>query len=247
MFSSLIAVVVFTFALAHVQADDAMVRQMRPLSSTDFDEIIINGALDVHLTQLTGDDKKTSTVEVETTNDIHDHIVVEIKDKHILSIASKGAYTTKQMPKIYIQFSQALRRYAVKGAGETSTEGKGLFNDGEDKFLVEKEGASTVSLKIDVNEFELLMSGAGSVELSGKVRQQSKYRVKGAGEVDASKLLSTRATIKIDGAATLRVAATDDIDIKSTGVSKVYYQLPEDKKPSKLVAQGLSKIERLSA
>ena len=243
MFSS-IFIIILTISSTLSQWNETIVRQIHPLSSSFFDEIIIDGAFDIFLSQLNG--LSLPTVELETTISVQRHINVEILDNHILSINFKRPTVVHKNINVYIGFNSPLRRYTIKGTGNTITDDNGISNIGDEKFVLDNRGTANVAMQLDVNKFEVYLSGTGNSRFWGQVREQALFETKGVGDVNAMNLLTKQVKVNSAGVSTVRVAATDDIQIEVTGVSTVYYRLPAGKKPSKQISTGLGQILSIS-
>jgi hypothetical protein len=213
---------------------------MHPLSSYFFDEIIVDGAFDVFLSQLS--DFSIPTVELETTVTAHKYIIVEILDNHILSIHIKRPLIVHKNINVYIRFNSPLKRYIIKGTGNTITDDNGISNTGNEKFVLENRGTANVAIQLNVDEFEVYLSGTGNSRFWGIVREQALIETKGVGDINALNLLTKQVKVNSAGVSTVRVSATDDVQIEVTGVSTVYYRLSNGKKPSKEITAGLGQI-----
>jgi hypothetical protein len=241
---SSIFIIIVTISLTECQWNETVIRQIHPLSSSFFDEIIIDGSFDVFLHQ--SNRIPIPTVELETTVNAQKHIVVEILDNHILSIHIKGSLFVHKNINVYIHFNPPLRRYTIKGTGNTITDDSGISNTGSEKFILDNRGTANVAMQLNVNELEVYLSGTGNSRLWGQVREQMILETKGIGDVNAINLLAKKVRVNSAGVSTVRIAATDDIRIEVTGVSTVYYRLPTGKKPSKEMVTGLGQIISVS-
>jgi len=237
---SSIFILIVTISLTEGQWNETVIRQIRPLSSSFFDEIIVNGAFDIFLSQ--SNRIPIPTVEIETTVNAQKHIIVEIIDNHILSIHTKGPLIVHKNINGYIHFNPPLRRYTIKGTGNTITDDNGISNTGNEKFILDNRGTANVAMQLNVNEFEIYLSGTGNSRFWGQVREQMILETKGVGDVNAMNLLAKKVKVNSAGVSTVRIAATDDVQIEVTGVSTVYYRLPTGKKPSKVISNGLGQI-----
>jgi hypothetical protein len=238
MFSIFIIIVIIS--LTQGQLTETIIRQNRPLPSNLFDEIILDGTFDVFLNQSNG--ISPPTVELETTVSVLEHIIVEIIDNHILSIYIKHPIVIHKNINVYIQFHSPLRRYTIKGTGNTLTDDNGISNTRHEKFILDNRGTADVTMHLNVYELEVYSSGTGNSRFWGQVREQAVFEIKGVGDVDAMNLLTKQVKVNSSGVNTIRVAATYDVQIIVTGVSIVYYQLPSGKKPSKEISIGLGQI-----
>jgi hypothetical protein len=233
-----IFIILVTISLTEGQWNETVVRQIRPLSPSFFDEIIVDGAFDMYLSQ--SNRFSLPNVELETTVNAQKHIMVEVLDGHILSIYIKGPLVVHKNINVYIRFNSPLRRYTIKGTGNTITDENGISNN--DKFILDNRGTANVAMQLNVNEFEIYLSGTGNSRFWGQVREQMVLETKGVGDVNAIYLLAKKVKVNSSGVSNVRVAATDDIQIEVTGVSTVYYRLLSGKKPSKVISTGLGQI-----
>jgi hypothetical protein len=241
---STILIIIFTITLTEGQWNETVIRQIRPLPSSFFDEIIIDGAFDVVLSQ--SNRIPIPIIELETSVDNQKHIVVEILDGHILSIHTKSPLFIHKNINAYICFNPPLRRYTIKGTGNTITDENGISNTGNEKFVLDNRGTANVAMQLNVNEFEIYLSGTGNSRFWGQVREQMILETKGVGDVNAMNLLAKKVKVISAGVSTVRVAATNDVQIEVTGVSTVYYRLTSGKKPSKEISSGLGQIISVS-
>lgn len=241
LLSTCILIVILT--LIQARLNETIIRQNRPLSTTFFDEIIVDGAFDIVLCQLSG--ISVPTVEIETSVDVQKRTLVDIVDYHILSIRSKDPLVVHQNVNVYIRFNSPLRRYTIKGTGNTITDEKGLSNLGDEKFVLDNRGTANVAMYLNVQDFELYLSGTGNSRFWGQVREQAILDTTGVGDVNAINLLAKQIKINSAGVSTVRVSATDDVEIVATGVSTIYYRLPAGKKASKSISTGLGQIIRI--
>ena len=240
---SLVLVVVCLHSIEG-QLNESVVRQTRSLLST-FDEILIDGAFDVFLSQVTNG-SFTPTVEVETNGDVQAGVIVDIVDRHILSIYIKGPMDVQSNVYLYIRFVPPLRRYTIEGTGNTITDDQGISNEGTEKFVVDNRGTTNLALRLNVSEFEVHFTGTGNSRFSGQVRGQTTFDAKGVGDIQALDLLSKQVKVISTGVCIVRVMATDDVHIEVTGISHVYYRLTQGKTPTRTISTGLGQIARLA-
>lgn len=234
--------IVFTyFFLAECRLNNTIIRQIRPLSSSSFDEIIVNGAFDIYLSQISNN-ISMPIVEIETTVDTQNYVIVEIVNDHILSFHINNSLMIDKNIYAYIRFNSPLRRYTIKGTGNTMTDDNGILNQGNDTFILDNRGVANVAIRLNVNNFEVYFTGTGNSRFSGQVRQQTTFDAKGVGDINALNLAAKQVNVRATGVSIIRVTATDDVLIEVTGISSVYYRLPPGKKPSKAISSGLGKI-----
>lgn len=245
MFCWILLVVIASVVANGEETNNTLVREMRPLSSRSFDEVVVQGAFDVALLQLPTDANQTSSVEIETTAETQRHLLVEVLDGHILSIGVTGVFVINANPRVYIQFTGPLRRYTVSGSGRTLTGNMTIFNPKMEKLVLNKKGASIMVLNLEVHDFHGELAGVGLVQLAGRVREQAVFDISGSIEVDAMNLICQRSQIQVSGNSLLSVTAIDDIEIETSGMSQVFYQLRTERQPSKVMVTGMATITRV--
>jgi hypothetical protein len=242
---SYIVIIVIYLSLAQSQSNDTVIRQTRPLSSSSFDEIIVDGAFDIFLSQRSNTNS-TPIVQIETTVDAQNHVIVEIVNNHILSLHIKGQLVIDKNIYAYIRFNSPLRRYTIRGTGNTITDDNGISNESNNTFILDHRGVANVAMRLNVNKFEVYFTGTGNSRFWGQVRQHVTFDAKGVGDIKALDLATKKVTVRAMGVSIIQVAATDDVQIEVAGVSSVYYRSPAGKKPSKAIATGLGKIVPIS-
>jgi hypothetical protein len=237
----IIIIAIISFSECHWnERNETVLRQIRPLPSPFFDEIIIDGAFDIFLSQ--SNENSLPTVAIETTVYAQKEIIVEIIDNHILSIHTKGQLIVHKNIHAYIDFNPPLRRYTIKGTGNTITDDNGISNINNEKFILDNRGTANVAMQLNVYQFEIYLSGTGNSRFWGQVREQMILDTKGVGDINAINLLAKKVKVTSAGVSTIRIAASDDVQIEVTGVSTVYYRLLSGKKPSKEITTGLGQI-----
>ena len=219
------------------------IRQSRPLSSSLFDEILIDGAFDIYLSQSKAG-VSSPTVEVETNLDVQPHVMVQIIDEHILSIHLQGSVNLESNIYLSIRFPSPLRRRTIEDTGNLITDDDGIDTSSMDKLVFENRGSMNVALRVNVSEFEYNLTGSGSVRFSGHVREQATLLTKGTGDVYALTLLTKQMKVLATDMHILRIQATEDVQIEVTSNSYVYYKLPARVQASKTISTGLGKILR---
>lgn len=240
-----VLIIISICGLINGEYNESIIRETRPLSSFSFDEIIIDGVFDIYLSS-TMNKSVNPTVEIETRIDIQKQILVEIVSNHILHIHTNGSFQTDKNIYVYIRFVSPLRRYTVKGVGNTISDDNGILNLNDELFVVEHHGVGNVALGLNVQQFEYHFIGTGNSRFWGEVRQRTQLNIKGVGDVNTLNLTTKVAQIFASGIGITRVNATEDLEIEVKGLSSVYYQLPSGKSPSKSISTGLGRIVRMS-
>jgi hypothetical protein len=105
-------------------------------------------------------------------------------------------------------------------------------------------GAGSIEANnIDVERFDVELSGAGSIEISGFSGTQE-INVSGAGSYDGAEFQSERIDVNISGAGSATVWATESLDVNISGVGNVsYYGDPQVRE----VISGLGNLKALGS
>jgi hypothetical protein len=92
-----------------------------------------------------------------------------------------------------------------------------------DELDLKVSGPATVTVgTLTVNRLLVEMSGVGSVDLAGKCLDQS-ITLSGAGNYQASRLESERASVKLSGVGSATVWAKESLDVNISGAGSVEY------------------------
>lgn len=103
-------------------------------------------------------------------------------------------------------------------------------------------GANNVDASgISCDEFETELSGAGSVDLEGKV-SRFRAQLSGAGNIDAKNLKANEVSISVSGAASADVYAKESLDASVSGVGSIDYY--GDPAKTKTNVSGVGSISR---
>lgn len=223
---------------------DETVREKRQLSSSTFDEILLDGAFDAFLSQ-SNTSNFIAFVEIETLQTIQRQVIVEILDQHILSIHINGSVKTESNIYLHICYFSPIRQITVEGRVNILTDDQGIFNAADDALVLEHRGSANIALKLNVNDFEYRLIGTGNSRFHGQIRREAKFLTKGIGDIHAYDLATKRTSIFATGMNIIRVTALEDIQIEVNGATYVYYRLPFGIQPSKTIATGLGTIRRV--
>ena len=107
---------------------------------------------------------------------------------------------------------------------------------------IDCSGANNVTAyNIDSDNFDVDLSGAGSIKLSGDVNRL-KAEISGAGNISAKHLKANRVAISVSGAASADVYAAEYLDASVSGVGSIDYY--GDPKKTNTRVSGVGSITR---
>ncbi len=166
-----------------------------------FTRIVIKGAVDISVMA----SQSTQVVEVTTESRYLDRVETKV-DGDTLTISQKGRRWRDMDLEISISMA-TLKAFVIDGAADVEVTG------------------------IDTEEFELIVNGAGDIDLEGSC-VSAHYEINGAGDLDASELKCEAVRIEINGAGDADVFASESVVAFLNGVGDVeVYGNPSSVRP----------------
>jgi putative autotransporter adhesin-like protein len=159
-------------------------------------------------------------VRVEADDDVIDKVTTEVFGNELVISIEDGFPEWIQDPRIEIYIVvKDLDGLELSGVGKISSEGIIKTSDLE----LRNGGLGNIFLEIEADDVITELSGLGQISLEGKAKTND-IRIGGAGKVD-SKYLETKWTkIHSSGIGSCTVHATENLDVKITGLGKVRYK-----------------------
>ena len=91
-------------------------------------------------------------------------------------------------------------------------------------FSFRLSGSGDMSLPtITCNNLETNISGSGSITIAGGTANTENFKISGSGDIDARNVLAKNVSTTTSGSGTLRVTASEKLDVKISGSGSVYY------------------------
>ena len=156
-------------------------------------------------------------VVIETDENIHEHILVEVKSGELIISSENKMLNTDDL--IVTVYYETMTAVSLSGASTVKT--SGTLKAG--KFDLDISGAAEADMAVDVDEFELDLSGGGEVKLKGRADHLI-LELSGAAEVDAFDLASKTADIDISGASEVEMSVSDELNVDISGAGEVKYK-----------------------
>jgi len=173
-----------------------------------FKGINAGGAIDVSIK--TGEEQ---SVIIETDENLMKNIKTTVSDE-ILTIKSTGIKNPTKLNAIVTVPELTF----VEAGGASNVKGDGLIKTKD--FKVVAHGASSVSLEVDVDYLETIVSGASDLKLSGHATMH-KTNVSGAGSLSAKKMVSEKCHYDISGAGDGDLYVTEEVKGETSGSGSV--------------------------
>ena len=76
---------------------------------------------------------------------------------------------------------------------------------------------------VTCNYLETNISGSGSISIAGGTATTENFKISGSGDVDVRNVMAKTVSTNTSGSGTLRVAASEKLDVKISGSGSVYY------------------------
>jgi len=194
------------------------VRGSGNIAEKDFDVEEFN-AIDLSLSSaiLYLNQKETQSLRIEAEDNILERLKVNISGKKLKVSRSLGCLRYTEPVKIYVSLP-TLTSITINGSAKLI---------GEDNFISDEmriniNGSGELSLNLDVNSLETLISGSGKIQLSGRADQHN-FKLTGSGELEAYDLTTNKSNVTISGSGKAEVVAIEDLNIKISGSGKVKY------------------------
>jgi hypothetical protein len=180
---------------------------------SDFDRLDFNGIGNIIITQ-----GETESLQVEAERNVIERLEISSGGK-MLKIGYKNNFFNI-IPTKTINFY-----LSVKDLREISISGVGSIKCDKlttDDLSIDSSGAGSVDMNLITTVFEMALSGAGKVNITGQTQSQS-IDISGAGSYNAKEFTSKDCEISISGLGRATVNASDTLDVNMSGLGSVEY------------------------
>jgi hypothetical protein len=120
--------------------------------------------------------------------------------------------------KIYITYQQL---EGIKSVGASIIRSEAPIRS--ERLELEVPGATLIDLEIDVRDLDIVLAGAGSIRLKGKVESQS-VALRGVGNLEAFDLESQSCQVEVSGMGGAEVYVKENLHARVNGVGSIKYQ-----------------------
>lgn len=211
----------------------------KTISIADFNEIRVDGVIDVYYEQ--SDDP--SSIEVTVDQNLHPYVDIEVKDR-TLSVGFRGAKVDHYTKFIIKTHSKWLA--AAKISGNANLVVTGPLSGDETSIranansLVQLKGMVRVSKldltatgsanfvidRLEVGTLDCGITGSGSITLKSGSAKEGEYKIDGSGDIHAFGVAVPKLTCKVTGSGLAEVHATDDLKATLIGKGNIRYKGP---------------------
>ncbi len=184
----------------------------RAYAVDEFNRISVSGMFKIYLIE-----GEENHLYLETDENLHEYVTAEVRNNTLyLGLAKGNNYRPSRMD-AYITLS-ALESMDLSGA--TSLEADHTIAG--EMLAMHLSGASNIELDVDVVEMVTHVSGAGSVNLSGAAREHE-IRLSGAASLKCRELITEKTLIRLSGAGSAHVYASQLLEARLSGVGSIRY------------------------
>jgi hypothetical protein len=200
------------------------------LAITDYDEISLNIPADVYYQQFSD---SAPYLLIHTDENILASLDVQVKDKKLIISAKKDSIIKPTKLTIYT-YSHNLQEVNVTGSGDIRLQGEVNARDFD---LTISGSGSLIADSLVCEEIEAKITGSGNAKLTGASRKSS-FTVTGSGDIHAFNYYVTHSKCKITGSGNIQVNAYEKLDATVTGSGDIYFQGTPQKMDTKVTGSG---------
>ena len=239
MKNSILSTVVFIFLLISSSQVTAQWRAdkivgngdvtTKVVSTNDYDKIKVMGHFDVQL-----ESGNEGNISVMTDENLHEYIIVEVKDNNTLVIRVKKNINLKTRKGIHITVPfKDISEIALMGSGEI--ESKDTIQ--ADLFEVSLAGSGDLDLNFNVANLDAKVSGSGDMILSGEAKN-FEMKLSGSGDFDGNSLRCENTQVYVSGSGQAKVTASERIKARVNGSGAIKYAGNPEIKDVKVSGSG---------
>jgi hypothetical protein len=188
----------------------------REFDIKDFDSLNFSSVGKIEISQ---GEKEALIVEAE--DNIVERLDIEVKSGTLYIGMKKGFAHTSILPTKDIIF-----KLTVRGIKDIKLSGAGSINGSENIDIknldISSSGLGNVNMKIAGESVKSMISGAGKIDLEGKINTQE-IHISGLGSYNAENMPSNDCKIIISGAGNAKVNVVQSLDVSITGLGSVEY------------------------
>ena len=177
-----------------------------------FDEINLAGNYEVGL-KYGGQEQ----VVIVTDENLLPYIESSVENG-VLVIEDRDRIKSDDGIKIFITYKEISR---IRSAGASIVKSEDVITG--DVFSLTVPGAGLVDLKLDVQDLEVDLAGAGLVKLSGKTNRQQ-ISLKGVGSLEAFDLESNDCEVSVSGVGGAEVNVKENLNAVVRGIGGIKYK-----------------------
>lgn len=197
-----------------------------------FDQIKVTGAIKLVMTQ-----DSSYTIKIKADSNIVNLVRTEVSSGELRVKLDDGIYCGSDSVVVYTGIGE-LKKLNTVGSVEVVGNGRIYATDVDLKL----EGTSDVTLDLSASKLTTKIDGIGKLTLTGQTGVHN-LTTKGTATVDAFDFISGIYDINIEGMGKANINVLNDLKIKTSGTSEVYYKgNPKNVDEKKSGATKLEKV-----
>lgn len=177
-----------------------------------FRGIIATGGFELYLEQ--GDSYK---VVVEADENLHNYIITEVRNE-MLDVKVEADVRKAQALKVFVTLVDFNHLIAIGAVNIKSDVAINL-----DQLQVFVSGISAIKMIVSAKELEIEVTDRAYAHLTGNA-DIFNFRVNDEAELDAFDLIANKCDAKVSGVCVVRIYALDELKMRVTGASNLYYK-----------------------
>lgn len=204
----------------------------KPLKLESFDEVSVSGTIKVVFRQ-----DSTYMVRLQADSNIIGSITAKVSGHELRLKLDNGKYCGTDSIVAYVGLGE-LKRLKTDGMVRVTTEGVINAADVE----LNAAGSSEFNLNLNAGKLKTKIDGVGKLVLSGQAGTHE-LNTSGSVQVDAFNFVAGVYDINIDGTGKANINVLNDLSVKTSGTSEIYYKgNPKNVKEKKSGATRLEKV-----
>ena len=194
-------------AVKSLRGDGNVIRKEQPVEAP-FSALSVSGSVNVYVRQ-----DSRAKIEVIADSNLIPFIDMAY-DEEVLKIRQRRNLHFSEPVKVLVT-TPFLTGIEIEGAAEINIADTLKV----DQFRLDIKGAAMADIVVDCRHLSAGISGAGEIRLRGRA-ERSDMEIKGAGRLMAREFIAASQLVKVNGAGTAYVYATDTLEaiINGTGV-----------------------------
>jgi len=193
-----------------IEGNGKIVTEERNVS--EFNGIEASGAFNIVLNEGT-----QNTVKVEADENIIKNIITEVKGNTLKLFTDTTINNPKKM-NLIITYKNLI---SIESSGACKILGNSEIKT--EHFSLNMSGATDVNLKLSVVSLNTVLSGTGSIDISGNADNQN-IELSGASSFNAFNFITNITTIDLSGVGSAKINAIKEINGELSGVGSIHYK-----------------------
>jgi len=198
-----------SFLLASLFGSLSLFSQSETRQVGAFDKLNVEGPFNVELIE-----GEAGTVQLQGNRTDLESIITKVSQNTLVIKQKKGSwFSPAKMGSITLTIPiNTLSRVTLSGSGDITAD----FPIEVDQFELILSGSGLIKMLLEANQVEATLTGSGQIKLSGQA-QQTHFKVTGSGHLKTKELLSQNADSKITGSGSIVLHAKKNLMAALTG------------------------------